>query len=137
VSPWQIAAAHQRRLEEHRAFQERWLEECRRRQERHRASLVERATRKGGVARGRFHTGRAKAATVVDGTVYWRREFPSVDHAARPHNSRREPRSRSVRTGTRSARTVGARGDPDSSEPSPSDLAALAAALLERTKGRP
>jgi hypothetical protein len=135
VSPWQIAHAHQRRLEAHRAHhQELWLEECRRRQERNRASLVERATRKGGVARGRFHTGRAKAATVVDGTVYWRREFPSIDRSPRRQSFRREPRSRRVRTGTRSARTLGARGDPSSSsdEPPLPELARTAAAASGR-----
>ena len=47
---------------------------------------------------------------------------------------RRESRRRSVRTGPRRARAPGSK---EGSEPSPSDLAALSAALLERARGRP
>jgi hypothetical protein len=70
-------------------------------------------------------TGTLAAGTNVSGTA-----APTTKPPPRPRVARsREPRSRTARPGTRKARTVGARGDPSSSDDPPlPDLVRLSAA---------
>jgi hypothetical protein len=113
-----------------RAIQARFAEECRRRSQQALKKFVSRNGERNDVARRRFRSGRAGAGTVIDGFIYWRREFPSVARSAglAPRPAARQSPNRSRRSASRrQRRTAAARGDPDSEpEPPPPDLAQLA-----------